>query len=84
MEQGDLDGLLQTLPNELAEYVSNDNKAFEVEKVKWNQEQEEKRKQEELQRLEDEKRAKEEGNAGSLPDSQNDVMVIELNTSVIL
>ena len=42
MEQGDLEGLLQSLPNDLAEFVSEDNNAFREEKTKWDKEAEEK------------------------------------------
>lgn len=49
MEQGLLESLIASLPNDLAEFVLNDNKAFHLERRKWDEEQERK-KQEAKQR----------------------------------
>ena len=40
MEQGPLEDIVSALPNDLADFVSNDNKSFLVEKEKWTAEQE--------------------------------------------
>ena len=42
MESG-ADALINSLPNDLADFVLSDNKAFQDEKIKWNAEQEEKK-----------------------------------------
>ena len=46
MEQSAVEFLLQFLPNDLSDYVSEDNKAFEEERAKWDRDQEEKKRQE--------------------------------------
>ncbi len=48
MEQGGVDQLINSLPNDLAEQVAEDNKRFRDERTKWDLEQEEKKKQEAL------------------------------------
>ncbi len=49
MEQGAVDQLLSSLPNDLAEYVADDNSKFRDERNKWDADQEEKRKRESVQ-----------------------------------
>ena len=51
MDQGALESLVQTLPNDLAEYVSEDNRAFDAERIRWDVEQEEKKKQESMAKM---------------------------------
>lgn len=70
MEQGDLETLLQSLPNDLAEFVNNDNRVFQLEKEKWHRDQEEKKKQEALDKLEEERRVSE-----SAIDGNNELLV---------
>lgn len=53
MEHGEIESLINSLPNDLAEYVSKDNKLFLEERRKWDEEQERK-KQEAKQRKNDE------------------------------
>ncbi len=48
MEQGGVDQLINSLPNDLAEYVAEDNKRFRDERARWDLEQEEKKKQDAL------------------------------------
>ena len=48
MEEGDLEGLATTVPQELVEYVLQDNAAFTVECAEWDKAQELRKKQEAL------------------------------------
>ncbi len=43
MEQGSIEALISSLPNDLAELVSADNKVFQEERQKWAAEQEKKK-----------------------------------------
>ena len=48
MEEGDLEGLATTVPQELVEYVLQDNAAFTAECAEWDKAQELRKKQEAL------------------------------------
>lgn len=62
MEQSVLEALIQTLPNDLAEYVTQDNRAFEAERSKWDHDQEEKKKQEAVAKMDAESSGGDAGN----------------------
>ena len=49
MEEGDIEFLVQNLPRDLAEFVHQNNSEFKDECIRWNKEQEERKRLEESQ-----------------------------------
>ena len=74
MEEGDLDGLVGMMPQELVEFVLQDNAAFTAECEAWDKAQEDRKKQEALMIK------KQQQPETALADSSNDIEVSWLST----
>jgi hypothetical protein len=79
MEQGELEALAITLPQDLAQFVIDDNNAFHDEVIRWDKEQETLKRQDAMATQQE----AEQNAVSSATDTNNDVQVEQCNLYAI-
>ena len=83
MEEGYLESLVQSLPRDLAEFVHQNNNEFRDECVRWDKEQEERKRMEESQQeIAQQALAGNAGLSSTSLDPNNDVLVSTMKATV--